>query len=242
MKSRAIIFDIYGTLLDIEPPPPSAAADWQRLYFETFRQNAPFDLPTFANLCAEHIDREHQLARARGILHPEIVWPCIVGDVLPGFASLEPAAQDEFVLRQIRLSHKVSLNPHAARLLPRLRAAGGWLGVASNAQAYTEHELRTAMASAGLDSNRLFEPSLCFWSYRHGFSKPDSHVFQILSTRLRGLGVPAAETLMVGDRLDNDVEPALRHGWSAWWLTEQPGGFVGGGWPALCAALAGQNE
>ena len=32
MNIRAIIFDIYGTLLEVGPPPPDADARWQRLF------------------------------------------------------------------------------------------------------------------------------------------------------------------------------------------------------------------
>jgi putative hydrolase of the HAD superfamily len=86
------------------------------------------------------------------------------------------------------------------------------LGIASNAQAYTLRELHEALAThaMGLD---LFERDLSFWSFEHGFSKPDPHVFRLLTARLRLLGIAPAETLMVGDRADNDLDPARAHGW-----------------------------
>ena len=37
MNIRAVIFDIYGTLLEVGPPPPDADARWQRLCRDLLR-------------------------------------------------------------------------------------------------------------------------------------------------------------------------------------------------------------
>jgi FMN phosphatase YigB (HAD superfamily) len=37
--------------------------------------------------------------------------------------------------------------------------------------------------------------------------------------RLSARGIRAAQTLMVGDRLDNGIEPARAQGWQPWLLT-----------------------
>ena len=88
----------------------------------------------------------------------------------------------------------------------------------------------------------VFEPDLCFWSYRHGFSKPDPHVFRILTARLEARGLRPAEILMVGDRLDNDIEPARAHGWLTWRLARAAQTDVpppaAGDWVALRRWLA----
>ena len=46
---------------------------------------------------------------------------------------------------------------------------------------------------------------------------------------------------MVGDRLDNDVQPARAHGWQAWHLTvpAKTGVKQAGGFRELSAALGG---
>ena len=36
MKIRVVIFDIYKTLLGLDPPPPDAEARWVALWLETF--------------------------------------------------------------------------------------------------------------------------------------------------------------------------------------------------------------
>jgi FMN phosphatase YigB (HAD superfamily) len=109
--------------------------------------------------------------------------------------------------------------------------------LASNAQAYTLRELDAALDGSGL-SRAIFEPDLCFFSFAHGFSKPDPHVFRLLTARLRARGIPPHETLMVGDRLDNDIAPARTQGWQTWQLKSppEPGAGPGGDWAALAAA------
>ncbi len=117
------------------------------------------------------------------------------------------------------------------------------LGIASNAQADTLRELQEALAahSVGLD---LFERNLCFWSFEHGFSKPDPHVFRLLTARLRARRISADETLMVGDRLENDLEPARRQGWQTWQLIRFPasGGADSGDWAGLARDCLARNS
>ena len=92
------------------------------------------------------------------------------------------------------------------------------MGIASNSQHYTWRELDTALAVHGLN-RALFDNELCFWSFERGFSKPDPEVFRWLAARLQPRGVPPANALMVGDRQDNDIEPARQVGWQTWKLT-----------------------
>jgi putative hydrolase of the HAD superfamily len=232
MHIRAVILDVYGTLLELGPLPSDAAARWQRLWRQQLNAEARLDLAGFATACAEVIAREHATARARGVAHPEVFWPQVVAEVLPELAALSEAAREEFLFQQARLWHTVRLAADAAPALQALAQRGLQLGIASNAQPYTLRELREALAAAGL-TPEVFTPSLCFWSFEHGFSKPDPHVFQLLTTRLAARGVAPAETLMVGDRLDHDIEPARAYGWQTWLLTPEGGAGNAGGWQAL---------
>jgi FMN phosphatase YigB (HAD superfamily) len=106
------------------------------------------------------------------------------------------------------------------------------LGVASNCQPYTVREFEGALAATGLPFN-LFRAALTFRSYEHGFSKPDPHVFRLLTARLAALGIAPGETLMVGDRVDNDILPARAQGFLTWHLVEQAAQASGGSWADL---------
>jgi FMN phosphatase YigB (HAD superfamily) len=113
------------------------------------------------------------------------------------------------------------------------------MGIASNAQPYTLRELEGALLGRGL-SLAVFTPELCFWSFEHGFSKPDPHVVRLLSARLRARGVRPDDTLMVGDRMDNDIEPARAQGWQTWKLAVAPQGPSEGDWDGLRRFIVGR--
>lgn len=237
---RAVIFDVYGTLLEVGPPPPDAGAQWAALFKETLGVDPPLSREAFSRRANEIIAREHAAARARGIGWPEVLWPAVVREALPPLAELTPPAFEEFIYRQMQTERTLRLQPGAARCLRGLRERGVRLGLASNSQAYTRRELEEHLRTAGLNAD-WFDPALCFRSFEHGFSKPDPHVFQLLTTRLQARGIAPDETLMVGDRLDNDIEPARAFGWQTWRLltappSDAPAGNVGG-FDALCTAL-----
>jgi putative hydrolase of the HAD superfamily len=234
MKIRAIIFDIYGTLLEVGPPRPDAPVRWTLMWEDKLKTGPRLTLDEFGAACQEAIQREHRAERARGILHPEVYWPDIVSSVLPEFAHLSEAERSEFRFYHAQMAHTVRLMPGAAEALRGLRRASLRLGLASNSQLYTLRELDTALAGADLSKN-LFSPTLCFFSFEHGFSKPDPHVFRMLTVRLQMLGIGPEDILMVGDRLDHDIEPARVAGWQTWRLrnTEPTENLPGGSWSEL---------
>ena len=236
MNTRAVICDIYGTLLEVSPPPPDAAARWDLLWEDRLRTAPRLSLEQFSAACDRVIAAEHAAARARGIRYPEVYWPAVVSAGLPEFAHLSEPERSEFRFYQAQMAHTVRLMPGVGDALRPLRHAVQALGLASNAQPYTVRELDMALTGVGLSWN-LFSPNLCFLSFEHGFSKPDPHVFQMLTARLRALGVAAEQTLMVGDRLDHDIEPARACGWRTWQLTSDGEGTDSGPWPALLQRL-----
>lgn len=237
MKVRAAIFDVYGTLLEVGPPPSNADARWEKLFQDTFQSAPTLSRLDFSVACNRAIARRHTEARARGIPFPEIVWPSIVMEVIPALGKLKSSAQEEFIFGQIQIGRTTRLRSGVGYALQLLTGRGCVLGIASNAQAYTLRELREALAGTGTQFDR-FEPDLRVWSFEQGFSKPDPHVFQILVTRLEARGISAAETLMIGDRLDNDIEPARAHGLQTWHLTASPGPTPkSGNWEELARQL-----
>lgn len=217
MKIRAVIFDIYGTVLQVGPPPAQTDDLWHTLFEDIFQKPPPLQRLEFSVACNRAITLRHTAAHTRGIAKPEILWPAIVAEVLPGFAKLKTEAQNDFVYRQMQIGRSLTLMPG---LVPTLR----WLvdkrcplGIASNAQAYTLRELETLLKPEGLGLN-IFAPDLRVWSFENGFSKPDPHVFQMLRVRLEARRIAPNETIVVGDRLDNDVLPARQQGFQTWHL------------------------
>jgi len=231
---RAVIFDIYGTLLEVSPPTEDAPARWEQLWRDSFTTSPRLALAQFSAACDNIVTREHAHARARGIPFPEVCWPAVATEALPELRGFPVVERDRFLVQQAQLWHTVRMAADTAAILRWLKDRPGLLGIASNAQAYTLRELEKALATHALGMD-LFESHLCFWSFEHGFSKPDPHVFQILTARLAGLGISPREILMVGDRFDNDIKPAKAHGWRTW----QVGPAGDGNWAGLRETLCG---
>ncbi|MBL9134546.1 MAG: HAD family hydrolase [Verrucomicrobiales bacterium] len=243
MRIRAVCFDVYETLLHVGPPPPDAAARWRWLWENSFGRKPRLEIGAFNAEVDAAIGREHERARQRGIAHPEILWPGILAEVAPEYRQLPRDARRGFELAQARLARTTALKPGAAPVIRLMLASGVVLGVASNAQPYTLWELDEALSAVGL-GNDVFMEDVSFWSFRFGFSKPDPHVFRILTARIGARGISPSETLMVGDRADNDITPARDQGWMTFHLVgegEQPDG-TGGDWHTLAKWLDGRLE
>ena len=238
MRIRAIIFDIYKTLIEVGPPPPDAAARWQQLWRNKLSSEPRLTLEAFSDECTRIIAREHATARAFGIAFPEICWAAVAVEALPELGRLQVNVLDEFLFAHAQTQRTLHLATAAARELQSLARRETPLGLVSNCQPYTLHELDGALESVKL-SRAIFQPDLCFLSFQCGFSKPDPHVFRFLSARLQERGIPVAKALVVGDRLDNDIEPAHAQGWQTWHLASVKSTWpTSGDWTALSQFLS----
>jgi len=232
MKPRAIICDVYRTILEVRPAEGDAERGWPALGREFFGTDPVMTFGGFDAACRAVVADDHAAARRRGVAFPEVQWPEVVGRVLPLFRGLDPARRMEFLLREQSLRRGLGLASGAAAALRSWSRQGVLLGVASNAQAYTRPELEGALGAAGLDCG-IFAGDLVLWSWQLGFSKPDPYFFQVLRARLAARGLAPGEALMVGDRADNDIAPARAAGLMTWHL--HPEGD--GDWSALQAVL-----
>jgi FMN phosphatase YigB (HAD superfamily) len=223
---RAVICDIYGTLLEVGPAPADAECRWKELWLARFGGPSAPTLREFDQAIRAHIPSRHAEGRARGLLQPEIVWPTLAASAFPVLHRLPAEEQESFFLQHARLCRTTRLAPGAADCLRDAQTACLLLGIASNAQACTRGELAHALAMESLDAS-LFHPAASFYSYEHGVAKPDPRVFRHLGTRLAALGMAPEEILMVGDRLDADIGPAHAAGWAAWHLRREPGPSAG---------------
>jgi FMN phosphatase YigB (HAD superfamily) len=232
MKPRAIICDVYRTILEVLPPEGDAEDGWEKLGRDFFGTRPALSFAGFLAACREEVIKSHAASRRRGVAFPEVSWPAIVGTVIPDFRSLDPQRQMSFQVAEQALNRTLGFAPGAAAVLSRWVECGIPLGIASNAQAYTQPELGAVLAEAGLTS-AVFAPDLVLWSWQLGFSKPDPYFFQVLLARLAARGIAPGEALMVGDRADNDIAPARAAGLMTWHLQAQGDG----GWAELGSVL-----
>src|SRR5687767_952495 len=164
MKVRAAIFDVYGTMLEVGPPPGDADERWKALFRDTFKSEPTLSRLDFSIASNRAIAMRHAEAKARGIQFPEIVWPCIVAEVLPGFSRLSSSLQDEFVFRQIQIGRTTQLKAGVGYVVRPLLNRGCVLGIASTAPSYTIRELHDALNANGAHFNQ-FAPALCVSSF-----------------------------------------------------------------------------
>ncbi len=228
---KAVIVDVYQTLLEVAHPEGDREEAWKQLYREYFDAPPEMTLEHLAERCRHIVSGDHSQAHRAGVVHPEVVWADVMRRALPTFAGLPEERGEDFLFHHIQLLRTLSLAPGCTRLMQICRDRGIVLGIVSNAQPYTLRELDTLLRTGG-QSLEGFEKDLCVWSFENGFSKPDPHVFRLLAFRLRHRGIRPEETLVIGDRRDNDIGPAGAQGFQTWWIN----GSQEGNWRALLAA------
>ncbi|MDL4775929.1 MULTISPECIES: HAD family hydrolase [Thermomonosporaceae] len=105
------------------------------------------------------------------------------------------------------------LYPDARACLAALRAQGLFVGVAGNQPV----EAAAQFAALGLEADVVGISDV--W----GIEKPSREFFERCA---RLAGAPPGRVLYVGDRIDNDVRPALDHGMRAAFLRRGPWGHI----------------
>ena len=207
-RHRAVIFDIYGTLL-IAPPggvkPDPAADPLLRSILERFGHEPPESPSTELHAA---VLRHHAAARTP---HPEIDLRVLWREIL----SLEPGTDTSPLVQAIEAAwHPARPMPGAESMIRRLAASGITLGLLSNAQSNT-------LSSLGGITD-LFAPELTILSYQHGLAKPSAELFVILTDRLAGRGILPGEALFIGNDPLRDIVPAAAHGFKTALFTGHP--------------------
>ena len=221
---KAVIFDIYGTLLisgsgdvgtAIEAGSTEAFAEALRRLGIGNIQNE--SVVRIKKLFFDLIEEDHSKLWADGYPFPEVdiirIWTEIFTDselisISPELEALEPsiaAATYESIV------NPVNIMPGADILLNKLKNAGLSLGIISNAQFYTPIVFELSFG-AGFDQYD-FDPSLCLFSYHERRAKPDSFLFDKMSAALGKLGISPAEAVFIGNDMLKDIMPASATGY-----------------------------
>ena len=221
---RAVVWDIYGTLLvsgagDVGTTVASAdRADALREALDSGGGQGDLAAAVVrgVELLAATIADERAAASAPGVERPEVeirtVWRRVIAQ-LETEGQLATTAID---IERLAIEYECRVNPAwpmpgAREVLAELRRRGLLLGIVSNAQFYTPLVLEALFGEplAGLG----FEPCLCVWSYELRAAKPSGELFVKLADELRGVGGPTlANVLFVGNDMLNDVQGAASAG------------------------------
>lgn len=220
MRIKAVILDVYGTLLQVDSSRPNAESLWHNLYYKFFNTPPPLTFSELSERLDKIINSQHEKSKKLGIQYPEILFDDVLMQALPQIRKLNKNSSEEFIFQQSQIWHKVWMTQDTADMLKFLKTNGMLIGIASNAQPYTIRELQSALASFNLSMD-IFINELTFFSFNFGFSKPDPYVFQILSTRLKRLGIADNQVIMVGDNQTHDCAQPAIFGWDYWLFTSE---------------------
>jgi putative hydrolase of the HAD superfamily len=239
---RAVIFDVYGTLVNYWRPGLHEIEERPHFLQEACREVAdrfsfteyliemdPEAAPekTLYDLYCGLLALSHEKAAKKGALHHEVkieaIWNLIV--LMLKRRGYDPEVTgisiEEDFGRYIGFAYNFfslgrGLYPGVVGALEKLKQNGMTLGIVSNAQFYTPIDLtlfiRDQTGGRIDDANELFDPDLCFYSYEYNTAKPDLLLFQKLYDALYEYQILPSQTVYVGNDLLIDIAPAQKAG------------------------------
>ncbi|MDD5676399.1 MAG: HAD family hydrolase [Kiritimatiellae bacterium] len=222
---KAVLFDVYGTLLisgagDIAPAPEvGKARDLQTaieaagLHRVDARAAARCMVALKRKIVTLRLNRQQD-----GIRYPEINIEQVWRGLIKSWRRTQQldARGGPSLSRRLAIEYECRANPvwpmpGLSNVIPCLHAAGLILGIVSNAQFFTPLAL-AAFPETGW-TRESFDRSLCAWSYAWGEAKPSPRMLGVLLRRLaRCYNIAPHETLVVGNDMRNDILPASRLG------------------------------
>lgn len=217
---KAVLFDIYGTMLISGAGDITLQAETSsELAFQTALLNCglPAEVAATASvtLLKSTIDEHKAIARKGGCESPEVNIVNVWSDVLRTISQLSGFPASGVDTSRLAIEYEVRANPvwpmpGLEACLSDLRERGLALGVISNAQEMTP-ALFPALLAATLDELG-FHRDLQFYSWQYEESKPGSRMFNAAVARLKDRKVSPSETLFIGNDMLNDIWAAAESG------------------------------
>ena len=220
---RAVLFDVYGTLLISGSGEVGTARELARddAFAEALKAidlapTGPVD-PAL-QYSFDLIEKRHADGRSRGIDYPEIniveIWTLVL-ERLRQDGTIPQKRYDPADVKRLAVEYEARTNPvwpmpGLDKCLAELASAGLPMGIVSNAQFYTR-ELFPAFLERSTDDCG-FAPDLQVYSYEQGFAKPGEGLYRLAAQRLEAREISPSETLYVGNDMLNDITPAHRVG------------------------------
>ncbi|MBN1987271.1 MAG: HAD family hydrolase [Prolixibacteraceae bacterium] len=225
---KAIIFDIYGTLLisssgDIEEASATVENMDKALQAGGYHieKNAKEISAFLLKQLPEKIKSNQQEIKQKGHPFPDVdifkVWREMLQEA-QNAGLISPTGNesltDTIFIFEL-LSNKVFPMPGMKEVLTKLSKKGIPLGIVSNAQFYTPILMNYFLSGSFSTKQEveLFNPDLSFFSYKELRGKPDVSLFQkFIPTLKNKYNINPAETIFVGNDMLNDVYTAKKAG------------------------------
>ncbi len=192
-KIRAVIFDCYGTLVDIKT---DEEKDEIFYYLTLYLQYYGASISKEELKAAYHLEKERAL-RTSSERYPEVDLELVFTNILSEEGITHPfLAESCCKLQRLLSRERFQLFPDTLPVLREMKRDGYFLALVSDAQkVYCWEEGKI------LGINQFFYRMVL--STYFGFKKPDHRLFALACDLL---DIPPAETVYVGDNFERDVK------------------------------------
>ncbi len=207
---KAILFDIYGTLIisgsgDINATENKVTNRHKiEALFKKYSVNSSID--EVNALFVETVKKEHLKLKKNGHDYPEIIVEKIWMDLL-GLDNLTTASK--YAIEFEFITNPVYPMPNLKKTIKYL-SSKNYLGIISNAQFYTPMIIEWFLGSNL--KQRSFNDDLLFFSYKFGYAKPSSFLFKLAKKNLKTKNLHPSSVLYVGNDMLNDIYTAQKEG------------------------------
>jgi len=210
-KIKAILFDLYGTLfisrsgdISMAKKESPQTEKLEKLLYNFGIQKEP---QTVLKQFFTAIENQHELLKRKGVDFPEVEIDQIWMRVLEN-DDLETVRT--FAIEFELIANPVYPMPHLEKMLSVCRDSNVLMGIISNAQFYTPYLFNWFLDSS--PENLGFHPDLILYSYKFGYSKPSTFMFQVAADKLKNMDVPAHSAIYFGNDMLNDIYTAKKAG------------------------------
>jgi putative hydrolase of the HAD superfamily len=228
---RAMIFDIYGTIMisasgDIEESDISARNLEQSLNFSDIailstgraKQEILFQM---LQAFRDEIATVHETEKSPEKPFPEIdilsIWETILYKQMQNdnIKFTVPLCIKCFTFVFETLSNNIYPMPRMKQVIKKLSDKGMPLGIISNAQFYTPVILNYFLNETITEDENVkpFDPGITVYSYKHQRAKPDPFLFDIVTRNCREkFSISPKQILFLGNDMFRDIYPAHKAG------------------------------
>ena len=207
---KAILFDIYGTLIISGSGGINATENKVtnrhkiEALFKKYSVNSSID--EINALFVETVKKEHLKLKKNGADYPGIIIEKIWMDLL-GLDNLATARK--YAIEFEFITNPVYPMPNLKKTIEYL-SSKNHLGIISNAQFYTPMLIEWFLGSDL--KQRSFNENLLFFSYKFGYAKPSSFLFKLAKKNLKTKNLHPSSVLYVGNDMLNDIYTAQKEG------------------------------
>lgn len=220
---RAVIFDIYGTMLTSKAASDeNRAAAIAEICADVFPDRPPPSLHNcheIKNAFYQHLTYSYNSLEMKEGRTAEVDFRNVWAQVLQKELSLGKGKHlqqiELFALLYAVTTHLTWPQPGLLDTIKVLAAKNIPMGVISNSQFYTPIAVNYFLDCEITFSSYVipyFLKELTFYSFQHGYMKPDDYFFLETKEQLNDKGIAPNETLYVGNDYRNDVDSANRNG------------------------------